>query len=216
MLRAAPRRGPSRPSACLRAGPGGAARARTAGALSSDGWGGLRGTRPRREAHASSLQNKSTGPDLPSGNLPGARRSFPPVVQNPRSGWAGTAGLCSWGFEVLRPLLEERGGLSALRPGSRRRRKTLTRLFSYYCASTGEKDRLRQSRVSFTRSVQLCRAVVSNSLRPRGLQHARLPCPSPTPGAYSNSCPSSRWCYPTISSSVVPIFQLLESQVKRF
>ena len=36
--------------------------------------------------------------------------------------------------------------------------------------------------------------------RPHGLQHARLPCPSPTPGAYSNSCPSSRWCHPTISS----------------
>ena len=45
---------------------------------------------------------------------------------------------------------------------------------------------------------------MSNSLRPHGLQHARLPCPSPTPGAYSNSCPSSRWCHPTISSSVVP------------
>ena len=39
---------------------------------------------------------------------------------------------------------------------------------------------------------------------PHGLQHARLPCPSPTPGAYSNSCPLSRWCHPTISSSVVP------------
>ena len=37
-----------------------------------------------------------------------------------------------------------------------------------------------------------------------GLQHARLPCPSPTPGAYSNSCPLSRWCHPTISSSVIP------------
>ena len=41
---------------------------------------------------------------------------------------------------------------------------------------------------------------MSNSLWPHGLQHARLPCPSPTPGAYSNSCPSSRWCHPTISS----------------
>ena len=47
-------------------------------------------------------------------------------------------------------------------------------------------------------------SIVSNSLRPRGLQLARLPCPSPTPGAYSNSCPSSWWCHPTISSSVVP------------
>ena len=45
---------------------------------------------------------------------------------------------------------------------------------------------------------------MSNSLWPHGLQHARLPCPSPTPGDCSNSCPSSRWCHPTISSSVVP------------
>ena len=43
-----------------------------------------------------------------------------------------------------------------------------------------------------------------NSLRSHGLQHTRLPCPSPTPGAHSNSCPSSRWYHPTISSSVVP------------
>ena len=53
-------------------------------------------------------------------------------------------------------------------------------------------------------SVQFSRSVVSNSLRPHGLQHARPPCPSPTPGIYSNSCPLSRWCHPTISSSVVP------------
>ena len=45
---------------------------------------------------------------------------------------------------------------------------------------------------------------MSNSLWPHGLQHARLPCPSPTPGACSNSCPSSQWCHRTISSSLVP------------
>ena len=49
------------------------------------------------------------------------------------------------------------------------------------------------------RTVQFCRSVMSYSLRPHGLQHARLPCPSPTPGACSNSCPSSRWYHPTIS-----------------
>ena len=48
------------------------------------------------------------------------------------------------------------------------------------------------------------RQVVSESLWPHGLQHTRFPCPSPTPGAYSNSCPSSQWCHPTISSSVIP------------
>ena len=45
---------------------------------------------------------------------------------------------------------------------------------------------------------------MSNSLQPQGLQHARLPCLSPAPRAYSNSCPLSRWCHPTISCSVVP------------
>ena len=53
--------------------------------------------------------------------------------------------------------------------------------------------------------LQFSRSVVSDYLWPQGLQHARLPCPSPTPGACSNSCPSSRWCHPTISSSVVPL-----------
>ena len=53
-------------------------------------------------------------------------------------------------------------------------------------------------------SVQFSRSVVSDSLRPHESQHARPPCPSPTPRVYSNSCPSSWWCHPTISSSVGP------------
>ena len=53
-------------------------------------------------------------------------------------------------------------------------------------------------------SVQFRRSVVSDSLRPHGLQHIRPPCPSPTPRVYSNSWPLSWWCHPTISSSVVP------------
>ena len=53
-------------------------------------------------------------------------------------------------------------------------------------------------------SVQFSCLVVSNSLRPHELQHTRPPCPSPTLGVHSNSCPSSRWCHPAISSSVVP------------
>ena len=53
-------------------------------------------------------------------------------------------------------------------------------------------------------SVQFSYSVVSYSLRPHGLQHARSPCPSPTPWFNSNSCPWNRWCHPTISSSVVP------------
>ena len=50
-----------------------------------------------------------------------------------------------------------------------------------------------------------------DSLRPHGLQHARLPCPSPTPGGCSNSCPLSRWFHPTISSSVIPFSSCLQS-----
>ena len=53
-------------------------------------------------------------------------------------------------------------------------------------------------------SVQFSHSVVSDSLWPHGLQHTRPPCPSPPPAVYSNSCPLSRWCHPTISSSVVP------------
>ena len=59
--------------------------------------------------------------------------------------------------------------------------------------------------------VQFSHSVVSASLRPHELQHARLPCPSPTPRAYSNSCPSSRWCHPTISYSVIPFSSRLQS-----
>ena len=60
-------------------------------------------------------------------------------------------------------------------------------------------------------SVQFIRSVVSDSLRPHELQHARPPCPSPTPGVHSNSRPSSRWCHPAISSSVVPFFSCPQS-----
>ena len=60
-------------------------------------------------------------------------------------------------------------------------------------------------------SVQFRSSVVSDSLWPHGLQHARFPCPTPTPRACSNSCPSSWWCHPTISSSVVPFSSCLQS-----
>ena len=60
--------------------------------------------------------------------------------------------------------------------------------------------------VQFSSVVQSCL-----TLRPHGLQHARPPCPSSTPGAYSNSCPLSQWCHPTIPSSVIPFFSWLHS-----
>ena len=64
---------------------------------------------------------------------------------------------------------------------------------------------------SWTRGKVQFSSVVSDSLQPHGLQHARPPCPSPTPRAYSNACPWSWWCHPTISSSIVPFSSHLQS-----
>ena len=60
-------------------------------------------------------------------------------------------------------------------------------------------------------SVQFSRSVVSSSFRPHELQHARPPCPSPTPGVHSDSCPSSQWFHPAISCSDVPFSSCLQS-----
>ena len=64
---------------------------------------------------------------------------------------------------------------------------------------------------SLSHSVQFSCSVVSDSSQPHGLQHARPPCPSPTPGVYSNSCSLSQWCHPTISSPIVPFSSHLQS-----
>ena len=64
---------------------------------------------------------------------------------------------------------------------------------------------------SFTASVQFTHSVVSDSLWPHEPQHARPPCPSPTPGVYSNSCPLTRWCHLTISSSIILFSSFLQS-----
>ena len=68
-----------------------------------------------------------------------------------------------------------------------------------------------QEQHDFIISVQFNLSVMSDCLWPHGLQHTRPPCPSPTPGVYSNSCPLSQWCYPTTSSSVVPFSSCLQS-----
>ena len=60
-------------------------------------------------------------------------------------------------------------------------------------------------------AVQFSHSVVSDSLWPHRLQHSRPPCPSPTPRVYSNSCPLSQWCHPTISSSVIPFSSRFQS-----
>ena len=60
-------------------------------------------------------------------------------------------------------------------------------------------------------SIQFSCSLMSNSLWPHGLQHTRLPCPSPTPRASSNSCIPTQWCHPTISSTVIPFSSCFQS-----
>ena len=75
----------------------------------------------------------------------------------------------------------------------------------------GAQEFLDISEVFLQSSVQFSRSVVSDSLRPHESQHARPPCPSPTPGVHSDSHPSSQWCHPAISSSVIPFSSCSQS-----
>ena len=120
-----------------------------------------------------------------------------------------SCGLCWRGIEkwqgplVVRPwwMLELEG--SSLSPQSpRAHRRVLSFVYaSFHC----------NCYATHISSVQFNCSVVSDSLQPPGLQHATPPCPSPTPGAHPNSCPSSQWWHPTISSSVVPFSSCLQS-----
>ena len=76
--------------------------------------------------------------------------------------------------------------------------------YIYYCGQ----ESLRRNGVAIISSVTHSCLTLCN---PHGLQHSRSPCPSPTPGAYSNSCPSHWWCHPTITSSVIPFSSHLQS-----
>ena len=92
--------------------------------------------------------------------------------------------------------------------------RLLVRIKIYYKHKTHTlfwKQNMKQRMWMQFSSVQFSHSVVSDSLHPHGLQHARLPCPSPMPGAYWNSWPSSQWCHPTISSSVVTFSSWLQS-----
>ena len=84
--------------------------------------------------------------------------------------------------------------------------KSISRSIIIKMVRTTKKKNLQNSqrKTVYNTSVQFSRSVMSDSLQPHESQHARLPCPSQTPGVYSNSCPSSRGCHPAISSSVVP------------
>ena len=72
-------------------------------------------------------------------------------------------------------------------------------------------NKLRNKNNMSISSVQFSHSVMTDSLQPRELQHARPPCLSPTPGVYPNSCPLSWWCHPIISSSVIPLFSCAQS-----
>ena len=87
-------------------------------------------------------------------------------------------------------------------------------MYAPSCSRNNEDERV-SSRQTLSQEIRLlfsC-SVVSNSLQPHGLQHARLPCPSLSSGACSNSCPSSQWSHPTISSPSPPAFNLSQHQV---
>ena len=82
-----------------------------------------------------------------------------------------------------------------------------TSIWNLFCS-------LKKYRVHFPKgisSVQFSRSVMSDYLRPHESQHAKPPCPLPSPGVHSNSRPSSQWCHPAISSSVVPFFSCPQS-----
>ena len=72
------------------------------------------------------------------------------------------------------------------------------------------KPNIKKTKIMTSGPIQFS-SIASDSLRPHESQHARPPCPSPTPGVYSNSCPLSQWCHPTISSSVIPFSFCLQS-----
>ena len=84
-------------------------------------------------------------------------------------------------------------------------------LLFFWCKDGNASSSFLRIKYEARSSVQFNHSVVSDSLKPHRLQHAKLSCPSPTPGAYSNSCPSRWWCHPIISSSVIPFSSCFQS-----
>ena len=119
----------------------------------------------------------------------------------------GNVGSHFWASHSREMLLASSGsrlGRGSNTKDSPPKQRTWPRMFMAVGRCCSMKTRLPKLKLVQLRSL-------SDSLRPHGLQHARLPCPSPTPGACSNSCPSCWWYHPTISSSVVPFSSCLQS-----
>ena len=87
----------------------------------------------------------------------------------------------------------------------------LKKIFFIYNTNNKCWQRCCENRTLLHCSVQFSHTVMSDSLQPHELQHTRPPCPSPTPGVYPNPCSSSRWCHPTILSSVIPFSSCIQS-----
>ena len=81
----------------------------------------------------------------------------------------------------------------------------------YLCLFSRKKQKSPNTEIRIVTSIQFSHSVMSNSLQPHGLQHARPHCPSPTPRACSNSCPLNWWCHPTITFSVIPFSSCLQT-----
>ena len=108
--------------------------------------------------------------------------------------WQNSISLCPASFCTSRTNLPVTAGISWFP----------TFVFQYLVMKRTSFFDVRYRRSCRSSSVQLSRSVMSDSLRPHESQHARPPCPSPTPGVYPNSCPLSLWCHPAISSTVFP------------
>ena len=151
---------------------------------------------------------------------PAWKRDFAGVITSRNLRWGDYPGLSRWASEVTRVLLERRASHATLlvlkmeegftTKGYKQPLEVETKARKWLILQNLQKE-CGPVHTLISASVQFSCSVVSNSLRPHELQHAGPPCPSPTPRAYPNSCPLSRWCHLTISSSVIPFSSCLQS-----
>ena len=126
--------------------------------------------------------------------------NFCPILSHPVSTWY-SSNFCPYNPYLLIPI---NWLLSCLLKGTRPNSFSVIRISMYSMFTNLLLSYILKECMFWIYLVQFSHSVMSNSLQPHESQHARPPCPSPTPGVHSNSCPSSRWCHPAISSSVVP------------